>query len=191
MNPVFPIPDSELAQKATHYAKELSSPALFNHLIRTYAFGYAVGQKANLTLDSELFYLGAVLHDLGLTEPFKDGERPFEVEGGAVAHTFLTKQGYPMEKADAVKEAIELHASVKAEEKQPEIALVHIGVMVDAGLRMDSLTEHEVRQIIEEYPRLGIQQAMIEAFTYQIKQKNDTRLLQIIQAVEQHSHFND
>ena len=48
--------------------------------MRTYFFGALLGQRDSLKYDRELFYLGAVLHDLGLTERFS-GQQRFEVDG--------------------------------------------------------------------------------------------------------------
>ncbi|XQY92870.1 hypothetical protein ACNRWW_05480 [Metabacillus sp. HB246100] len=113
----------------------------------------------------------------------------FDIEGGDAAYTFLTKHGCLTEKAHLVRQAIELHASVEAVDKRPEIALVHLGVMVDAGFRTDLLTNEAINEIIEAYPRMGINQAMIEFFTYQVQKKDDKRLIPMIEAVKHHSHF--
>ncbi|MFC7560179.1 hypothetical protein ACFQY3_16320 [Paenibacillus farraposensis] len=43
--------------------------------------------------------------------------------------------------------------------------------MVDAGFRVDLFPKDLVQQIIEDYPRLGINQKMIEHFTYQLQKK--------------------
>ncbi|MBY0087733.1 HD domain-containing protein [Brevibacillus sp. M2.1A] len=191
MTSLFIIPESKLSVDATHYVRELSTQTLFNHLMRTYAFGYMIAQKNDLNIDMELLYLGAIMHDLGLTEPFADRERTFEIEGGEAACHFLVQHGYPIEKAEIVQKAVELHATVEAEKNQPEIALVHLGVMVDAGFRVDLFPKDLLQQIIEDYPRLGINQKMIEHFTYQLQKKNDTKLIPIIEAAKHHSHFSE
>ena len=56
--------------------------------MRTYFFGALLGQRDSLKYDRELFYLGAVLHDLGLTEEFS-GQQRFEVDGADVARAFV------------------------------------------------------------------------------------------------------
>lgn len=188
MTTLFTIPESKLTVDATHYMRELSTQTLFNHLMRTYAFGCIIAQKNDLKLDMELFYLGAILHDLGLTNMFKDKENTFEKVGGEAACKFLVQHGYPIEKAEIVQKAIELHATVEAEKNQPEIALVHMGAMVDAGIRIDLLPKDLVQHIIGEYPRLGITEEMIEHFTYQVEKKNDTRLIRLLEAAKSHSH---
>lgn len=48
------------------------------------------------------------------------------------------------------------YTSEIAEEKQPEIALVHFGAgMVVVGLRIEDIPEETFNFIIEVYPRLG------------------------------------
>ncbi|MGO4269102.1 HD domain-containing protein [Paenibacillus sp. TAF58] len=191
MTILFNVPESKLTVDATHYMRELSTQTLFNHLMRTYAFGCMIAQKNDLKLDMELFYLGAILHDLGLTKPFKDKDSTFEAVGGEAACNFLVQHGYPIEKAEIVQKAIELHATVEAENRQPEIALVHLGAMVDAGIRVDVLPKDIIEQIVGEYPLLGITQEMVEHFTYQVQKKNDTRLIRLLEAAKPHSHHSE
>ena len=82
------LPDSKLAREATDYVRGLSAPVVFNHVLRTYLFGELLGRAKKLNFDSELFYLGAVLHDLGQTERFM-GKQRFEVDGADAAAAFL------------------------------------------------------------------------------------------------------
>lgn len=51
----------------------VSPTFLCHHCMRTFLFGNLLGQRDGLRCDRELLYLGAVMHDLGLTERF-DGE---------------------------------------------------------------------------------------------------------------------
>lgn len=166
------IPDSEICKKATQLVAELSPTFLCNHCIRTFLFGDLLGQRDGLKCDRELLYLGAVLHDLGLTEQF-NGEQRFEVEGADAARTFVLEQGLPDEKAEIVWDAIALHTSIGiASRKQPEIALVHLGASADVlGMRISDINSEIVERILESYPRLGFKTAMTELLVSQIKQK--------------------
>ena len=81
------IPDTRLAVEATKLVREVSSPALFNHVVRTYIFGEQLGRTLGMRYDTELVYLAAVMHDLGLTPPYMAAGR-FEVDGAdAAAHS--------------------------------------------------------------------------------------------------------
>ena len=64
------IPDSALCKQAWALTREASSDVVFNHAIRTLVFGALVGQQQKITFDRELFCLGAIVHDLGLTERY-------------------------------------------------------------------------------------------------------------------------
>lgn len=165
------IPDSKVATEATQLVYEISPEFLYNHCLRTYAFGDALGQKYGLTYDRELFYLGSVLHDVGLTEHVCR-KHSFEYEGADHAEKFLRSHGFSQEKVDVVREAIILHTSQIAEEKQPEIALVHLGAGMDVvGLRVEDISEEAFHFILEAYPRLGFKQSMIELIKYDAEVK--------------------
>ena len=166
------IPDSELARRATRHVNESSAPFLYRHTVRTFLLGDAVGQRQGLRYDAELLYLGAVLHDLGLTGALDSPER-FEVAGADAAKAFALANGLPEEKAEVVWDAIALHTSLAiASRKRPEIALVAVGAAMDVvGAGVDQLDPAVVERIMAEYPRLGFGEAMLEALAA-VAQKN-------------------
>jgi len=65
------VPDSAIARKAVDLATRVSSDVVRTHVLRTFVFGSLVGKAQGLRYDEELFFLGAVLHDLGLTAEFR------------------------------------------------------------------------------------------------------------------------
>ena len=79
-------------------------------MLRSYLFGELLGRAKGLKFDSELFYLGTVLHDLGLTERFMGQER-FEVEGADAAADFLKDKGAPKDWVEVVWDAVALSTS--------------------------------------------------------------------------------
>ncbi|WP_433944751.1 HD domain-containing protein [Paenibacillus sp. SN-8-1] len=167
------MPDSSLAKKAAQLVSEISPEFLYNHCMRTYAFGDSLGKKYGLKYDQELFFLGAVLHDVGLTEHVCR-KHSFEHEGADHAERFLSSHGVSQEKIDVVREAIILHASEIAAEKQPEIALVHFGAGMDIlGLRAEDISEEIVKSVLELYPRLGFKKAIIELIKYDAELKSN------------------
>ncbi|MFS1514613.1 HD domain-containing protein [Chengkuizengella sp. SCS-71B] len=167
------IPKSNVAKEATKLVHEISPEFLYNHCLRTYAFGDELGKKYGFKYDQELFYLGSILHDVGLTEHVCR-KHSFEHESADHAVNFLHTHGISEEKIDVVREAIVLHASQIAEEKQPEIALVHFGAGMDViGLRVKDISEESFNFILESYPRLGFKQSMIELIKYDAELKND------------------
>src|SRR5262249_41088548 len=95
-------PDSSLCRRATELVADLSPPFLFNHCVRTFLFGEALGNQDGLKYDRELLYLSALLHDLGLTDSIARGGQRFEVEGADRARAFVAEHGLPEDKADIV-----------------------------------------------------------------------------------------
>jgi len=154
------LPDSKLARDATDYTRALSAPIVFNHVLRTYLFGELLGRARELKFDSELFYLGAVFHDLGQTERFM-GQQRFEVDGADAAAEFLKDKGVPKESIEVVWDAVALHTSRGiVERKRPEIALVSAGAGADvAGFGIDQLPKEAVAQVIAAFPRPGFKKA--------------------------------
>jgi len=175
------IPDSALAVQATRLVAELSSPVLFNHTIRTYLFGEAMGRRGRLKYDRELFYLASVLHDLGLT-PTHNGSDSFELEGARAAHAFLRARGLPDEKADLVHEAIALHSSVGiASKKVSEIALVHFGAGMDVfGYRAMDLAPKTIEHIVEAYPRLEFKDALVNILEDEVRRKPQSHIAGLV-----------
>ncbi len=146
-------PDSELCQLATALVADLSPPFLFNHCARSFLFADEIGKRDHLQYDRELLYLAAMLHDLGLTDAYLDGNRRFEVEGADKARAFLVEHGLDGKKADVVWDAIALNTSFGiATRKGPEIALAHLGVTADF-LGLADVNADRVSQIVSEFPR--------------------------------------
>lgn len=156
------IPDSEIAQKVTQLVSEVSPPFLVNHSIRTYLFGAALGLRDGLKFDREVLYLGAVMHDLGLTAHCNGGQ-PFELEGAQRARTFLLERQYDGARADLVHEAIALHTSIgRAGQNEPEVVLVQVGSSFDmVGLRFEDVSSTTIKGILALYPRLDVKRQMI------------------------------
>ncbi len=148
------LPDSRLAQEATEFTREASSPVVFNHAMRTYLFGELLGRRQGLHFDPELFYLGAVFHDLGQTERFM-GEQRFEVDGADAAAAFLVERGIPVETVEVVWDAVALHTSLGiVHRKRPEIALVSAGAGLDvAGRGFDLLDRSAIEAVVAAFPR--------------------------------------
>mgnify|MGYP003118205444 FL=1 len=148
-------PDSALANQARGYAQELCSPMLVAHSERTYCFGALLAARDGLKLDKELFYLGCILHDLGLSEAHQDAPGSFEWVGAGVARMFCLNKGLTESKADIVHDAIALHSSVGVVHKcAPELAFVHFGAGLDLlGSRLEDVPKTDLSAILERYSR--------------------------------------
>src|SRR6476661_891606 len=123
------IPDSRLASEATELVRDVASPLLFHHSRRVFLFGSLQGNRLGLTPDPELLYVGAMFHDLGLTEKYRRTDQRFEIDGADEARRFLHAHGVAGEPADRVWTAIALHTTPEIPlHMAPEVALVTRGV---------------------------------------------------------------
>jgi hypothetical protein len=171
-------PDTPLARQANAFALSCSPLPLVNHCRRTYLFGATLLTQAGRSFDAEVLYVASMLHDLGLTQAWEDGVTPFEKRGAQVAATQLAQWGAAPEVTHLVEEAIALHLKASAaEDPRPEVVGVSIGAGVDVlGLRLDELPKHFVEQVLDQHPRLGFKQLLIEAIDRQTDLKPGSRI---------------
>jgi hypothetical protein len=149
------IPDSTIARQAAELVRQHESEMLFNHSVRVFAFGAMKGLRQNLKFDSELLYVAALFHDLGLVDAYHTDTKRFEVDGADAARDFLRSHGIAEAKADLVWEAIALHTTPGIPQfMRPEIALTNAGVLVDVvGIGYDEYTAEQREQVIAAFPR--------------------------------------
>src|SRR6202162_943307 len=105
------IPDSKLAREATDLVRDIESPLLFNHSTRVYYFASLAGKRRELKFDSELLYVAAMFHDMGLTPRYSSKSDRFEVDGANTARAFLHQHNIPQMEIDTVWTAIALHTT--------------------------------------------------------------------------------
>jgi hypothetical protein len=174
-------PDTQICSAAMELARNHSPRFLFNHVMRSFAFGQAAGALQGAKYDEELLFVGAVLHDLGLVDKFV-GEARFEIDGADAAADFLSKQGYSDRKVAVIWDAIALHTTPGIpQRKQPEIALVQLGAGIDVGaVPLSLVTPETVEIILTEYPRLGFKKAMLEAMGAVVRRKPMTGVINLM-----------
>jgi len=171
------IPDSKLAREATELVKETESTLLFRHSTRVFLWGALAGARRKLKFDPELLYIGAMFHDMGLTEKHRSRTERFEVDSANAARDFLRGHNIPEESIDIVWDAISLHTTPGIpQHKKPEVALVTVGVETDVlGMGHEALTEEERQAVLSAYPRgEGFKQGIINAFYDGFGYKPDT-----------------
>ena len=83
------VPDSQLAKEVEELIRNTESELLFNHSTRVYLWGALTGLRKKMTFDRELLYVGAMFHDIGLTERYRQSQLRFEVDGANAARDFL------------------------------------------------------------------------------------------------------
>ncbi|GAA3657169.1 HD domain-containing protein [Streptomyces chitinivorans] len=170
------IPDSAMAREATELVREAASPLLFDHSRRVFLWGSLRGREQGLRFDPELLYVGAMFHDLGLTERFRRTDRRFEIDGADEARRFLHAHGITGEEADRVWTAIALHTTPEIPlHMAPEIALVTRGVELDVlGIGYRAVSEEERAAVVEAHPRPDFKNRILAAFTEGIKDRPET-----------------
>jgi HD superfamily phosphodiesterase len=168
------IPDSVLAREATELVRDVASPLLFDHSRRVFLFGALRGK--DLEYDAELLYVGALFHDLGLTERYRRTDQRFEIDGADEARRFLHQHGVTGEAADRVWTAIALHTTPEIPLHLPaEIALVTRGVELDVlGLGYDAITDAERDAVVAAHPRPDFKNRILGAFTEGIQDRPAT-----------------
>ncbi|MEW2069277.1 HD domain-containing protein [Streptomyces sp. NPDC007346] len=170
------IPDSALAKEATELVREAATPLVFDHSRRVFLFGALRGREQGLDFDPELLYVGAMFHDLGLTERFRRTDQRFEIDGADEARRFLSAHGVTGEPADRVWTAIALHTTPEIPRHMaPEVALVTRGVELDVlGLGYDAVSDEQRAAVVAAHPRPDFKNGILAAFTEGIKDRPDT-----------------
>lgn len=170
------IPDSKLAQEATELVRECASQLIYDHSRRVYVFGALRGEQDGVSYDPELLYVGAMFHDLGLTEKYARTDQRFEIDGADEARRFLLSHGIADADAEKVWTAIALHTTPEIPlHMAAEIALLTRGVEHDVlGFGFDTITEEQRAEIVKAHPRPDFKNQILQAFTNGIKHRPET-----------------
>lgn len=182
------IPDSTLAQEATALVRDVENDLVYDHSRRVFLFGSLRGQRDGLDYDPELLYVGAMFHDLGLTEKYRTTDQRFEIDAANEARRFLTAHGIAEELADRVWNAIALHTTPEIPlHMAPEVALVTRGVELDVlGIDYDAVTDEQRAAVVEAHPRPDFKNRILAAFTEGLKDRPETTFGNVKADVLQH-----
>lgn len=171
------IPDTALVREATEFIRDVEDDLLYHHSRRVFFFGALQGQHRGLVPDLELLYVGAMFHDLGLTEPRRSTSAlRFEVDGANAARDFLLERGIDQADARKVWLSIALHTTPGVPEfLDPEIALVTAGVETDVlGIGRDDLSADQLAAVTAAHPRPDFKRRILHAFTEGVRQRPDS-----------------
>jgi HD superfamily phosphodiesterase len=161
------IPDTPLVRDVTAFIREAENDLLFDHSRRVFLFGALQGRRRGLQPDLELLYVGAMFHDIGLTDPYRTSAQRFEVDGANAARDFLMQRGVDEVDARKVWLGIALHTTPNVPEfLEPEIALVTAGVETDVlGIGRDDLSPDALAAVTAAHPRPDFKRRILQAFT--------------------------
>ncbi|BBX22687.1 metal-dependent phosphohydrolase [Mycolicibacter terrae] len=171
------IPDTALVREATEFIRDVEDDLLYHHSRRVFFFGALQGQRRGLVPDLELLYVGAMFHDLGLTEPRRSTSAlRFEVDGANAARDFLLERGVDQADARKVWLSIALHTTPGVSEfLDPEIALVTAGVETDVqGIGRDDLPADQLAAVTAAHPRPDFKRRILHAFTEGVRHRPDS-----------------
>jgi hypothetical protein len=171
------IPDGKMARDLTQLIRDTESDLLFHHSTRVYLFGALTGLRKGVTYDPELLYVGAMFHDIGLTEGYRNSPLRFEVDGANAARDFLRSYGISEASVEIVWDAIALHTTPGIpEHKKPEVALVTAGVEMDVlGIAYGQFTPEQREAVVAAHPRgASFKKNIIDAFYEGMKHRPDS-----------------
>lgn len=170
------IPDSKMAQEATDLVRDVADDLIYDHSRRVFLFASLRGQAQQLDYDPELVYIGAMFHDLGLTDKYRTTDQRFEIDAANVARDFLTEHGITGEAGDKVWNAIALHTTPEIPlHMDPEVALVTRGVELDVlGIGYDAITDEQRNAVVAAHPRPDFKNRILAAFTNGLKDRPET-----------------
>jgi HD superfamily phosphodiesterase len=167
------IPDTALVREVTEYIRDAEDELLFNHSRRVFLFGALQGRRRGLEPDLELLYVGAMFHDIGLTQRYRTSMGRFEVDGANAARDFLLERDYDQAVARKVWLSIALHTTPGIPEfLDPEIALVTAGVETDVlGFGREDLSAEERDAVTAAHPRPDFKNRILAAFNEGMKHR--------------------
>jgi HD domain len=167
------IPDTALVREATEFIRSAEDDLLFHHSRRVFLFGALHGLRRGLQPDPELLYVGAMFHDIGLTERYRTSSLRFEVDGANAARDFLLRHGVDQADVDKVWLSIALHTTPGVTEYlDPEIALVTAGVETDVvGIGREALAPEAIDAVTAAHPRPDFKNRILAAFNDGMKHR--------------------
>ncbi|MFD7629427.1 HD domain-containing protein [Streptomyces sp. NPDC059851] len=169
------IRDTVSGRAALEIASEYADTALLNHSVRSYAFGAEYAAVHGLDYDEDLFYVSALIHDLGLTAPFDSHTLPFEEAGGHVVRVLTAGLGWSPRRRARAEEVIVRHMrdDVTAEE-DVESHLLQVGTSADvSGLRVAEFAPGFTRALLAAHPREGFGASFLSLVEGQAARKPD------------------
>jgi uncharacterized protein len=91
-------------------AKHFKNPAWgYSHCIRDYALARELAAADHVTLDDDVLFAAAYLHDMAAFKPWENEKLDHSDVAAGIVDTVLEGTGFPMGKIDAVRGAIRTH----------------------------------------------------------------------------------
>ncbi|MDQ0734439.1 HD domain-containing protein [Arthrobacter agilis] len=179
----FTAPDTQAARTAFDLASSYHSPAVLNHVVRSWLWAEAFALiEDRRGVDHELLYTSAVLHDIGLVPAFDNVALSYEEAGGHVAVALTAGAGWAPERRQRALEVIVRHNWPSVDPAMDvEGYLLEVATGLDiSGARSDVLPRDFVRQVLAAYPRLSLAEEFTASVTDQGRRKPTTAAQRIV-----------
>jgi hypothetical protein len=179
-------PQTPAARAAEELCHEVSSVAVANHTLRTYLWSRLLALRDGVAPDDELLFVTSVLHDLGLTERFwrsRVDAGCFSLDGLEATERLLAERGWSPERRRRAQEAVVLHLNVRVSPRAgPEARLMAAGTALDvAGARLRAIGRESVRAVLEQHPRMGLEEDFARWFERETAARPDGRLAYLVE----------
>ena len=152
--PPVAVPETDLARWACNLLHASCPQHVIAHSERSFQFAALVARAESVEVDTEVLYIGTILHDVGLATRF-DGPERFEMRGANVVRTMLLEAGMQRARTESVWDVIALHASTAiAAHKSIETRIANRGISIDVrGVGAEHLPEGAVQAVLDTWPR--------------------------------------
>jgi HD superfamily phosphodiesterase len=120
-----PAPSDWHATVRDFAAKHFKHPAWgYSHSERDYALARELAAADHVTLDDDVLFAAAYLHDMAAFKPWEDEKLDHSDVAAGIVDTVLKGTGFPMAKIEAVRGAIRTHMYYR-DPKGPEALYLH------------------------------------------------------------------
>lgn len=172
----FAWPDSALARDAEAHAREVLTPWVLEHSVRTWLIGLVLAQVQGVEVDHELTFVASMLHDLALEE--RTPQHCFAVVGGERAQAWVEQHGVPRERAAAIGAAICGHLTPGATDDVSDPGgFVSAGALADiTGIAMDRADPAWVQEMHRRHPRHDLKRRLIATLAEESRTVPDGRI---------------
>ena len=169
----LPGPDTAATRAAAEVLHRYSVPALVNHAVRSWWWAASLGLAEGIDFDPELLRVAALMHDLGLEDPFDSARLPFEEAGGQLAWVFGAGAGWSPHRRDRLAEIIVAHMRDDVDPvADPEGHLLERATALDISGRAVATWPAALRaEVLAARPRLDLAAVFTRCFADQAARK--------------------
>ena len=178
-----PVPDSRMAAMAEELLGDIAPDFLRNHCYRSYSWAVALADIDDVSFDSEILYVSALLHDIALLPEF-DAGGCFEADGAEAARKLAVEAGAARERADAVSYAIASHMNPdETVPTAPEAFLLWQSTGTDvSGYRLDAVPGDVIGKVLDARPRLDFKERFAALFAVEARRKPACRVAEMMRS---------